>query len=100
MSGLIRQGHFLGSKLRTLRKRNGLTLDELSARCVEVSAEQAPSVSYLSMVETGKRMPSPEMLAVLAGVFGKDPEQQLSLTADQFNPIVERWRKAVISRKS
>ena len=58
MAGLIRQGHFLGAKLRTLRKRNGLTLDELSARCVQIDAESAPSVSYLSMVETGKRTPS------------------------------------------
>jgi transcriptional regulator with XRE-family HTH domain len=62
MAGLIRQGHFLGAKLRSLRKRNGLTLDELSARCVQIDAEGAPSVSYLSMVETGKRMPSPQML--------------------------------------
>ena len=58
MAGLIRQGHFLGAKLRSLRKRNGLTLDELSARCVQIDAAGAPSVSYLSMVETGKRMPS------------------------------------------
>jgi transcriptional regulator with XRE-family HTH domain len=71
MNGLIRQGHFLGSKLRTLRKRNGLTLDELSARCVQLDAGSAPSVSYLSMVETGKRVPSPATLAVLAAVFGK-----------------------------
>jgi transcriptional regulator with XRE-family HTH domain len=72
MPGLIRQGHFLGSKLRALRKRNGLTLDELSARCVQIDAAGAPSVSYLSMVETGKRMPSPEMLEMLAGIFSKD----------------------------
>ena len=38
MAGLIRQGHFLGTKLRSLRKRNGLTLDELSARCVQIDA--------------------------------------------------------------
>ena len=62
MAGLIRQGHFLGAKLRSLRKRNGLTLDELSARCVQIDAAGAPSVSYLSMVETGKRMPSAPML--------------------------------------
>jgi transcriptional regulator with XRE-family HTH domain len=72
MAGLIRQGHFLGAKLRSLRKRNGLTLDELSARCVQIDAAGAPSVSYLSMVETGKRMPSPQMLGMLAGIFGKD----------------------------
>jgi transcriptional regulator with XRE-family HTH domain len=72
MAGLIRQGHFLGAKLRGLRKRNGLTLDELSARCVQIDAAGAPSVSYLSMVETGKRMPSEEMLGMLAGIFSKD----------------------------
>ena len=70
--GLIRQGHFLGTKLRSLRKRNGLTLDELSARCVQIDAAGAPSVSYLSMVETGKRMPSADMLEMLAGIFSKD----------------------------
>jgi transcriptional regulator with XRE-family HTH domain len=72
MAGLIRQGHFLGAKLRSLRKRNGLTLDELSARCVQIDAAQAPSVSYLSMVETGKRVPSAQMLDMLSGIFGKD----------------------------
>jgi transcriptional regulator with XRE-family HTH domain len=72
LAGLIRQGHFLGAKLRSLRKRNGLTLDELSARCVQIDAAGAPSVSYLSMVETGKRMPSPQMLEMLAGIFGRD----------------------------
>jgi transcriptional regulator with XRE-family HTH domain len=82
MGGLIRQGHFLGSKLRTLRRRNGLTLEELSARCVQVEAAHAPSVSYLSMVETGKRMPSPEMLEVLAGVFGKAPGWFLDRNTD------------------
>jgi transcriptional regulator with XRE-family HTH domain len=72
MASLIRQGHFLGAKLRSLRKRNGLTLDELSARCVQIDVAGAPSVSYLSMVETGKRMPSAQMLTMLAGIFGKD----------------------------
>ena len=57
MAGLIRQGHFLGAKLRSLRKRNGLTLDELSARCVQIDVAGAPSVSYLSMVETGNNPP-------------------------------------------
>jgi transcriptional regulator with XRE-family HTH domain len=82
MVGLIRQGHFLGSKLRSLRKRNGLTLDELSARCVQIDAAGAPSVSYLSMVETGKRMPSPEMLNMLAGIFSKDARWFLDENTD------------------
>jgi len=73
MGALVRQGHFLGAKLRTLRKRNGLTLEELSARCVQSDAAAAPSVSYLSMIENGQRMPSDDMLALLAGIFGKSP---------------------------
>jgi len=82
MAGLIRQGHFLGTKLRSLRKRNGLTLDELSARCVQIDAAGAPSVSYLSMVETGKRMPSTEMLQMLAGIFSKDARWFLDENTD------------------
>jgi transcriptional regulator with XRE-family HTH domain len=82
MAGLIRQGHFLGAKLRSLRKRNGLTLDELSARCVQLDAAAAPSVSYLSMVETGKRMPSAETLGMLAGIFSKEPRWFLDENTD------------------
>src|SRR5882672_10942670 len=82
LAGLIRQGHFLGTKLRSLRKRNGLTLDELSARCVQIDAAGAPSVSYLSMVETGKRMPSAEMLDMLAGIFSKDARWFLDENTD------------------
>ena len=44
-----KQAHFLGAKLKTLRKRHGLTLDELSARCVQLEVNAAPSTSYLSM---------------------------------------------------
>jgi transcriptional regulator with XRE-family HTH domain len=82
VAGLIRQGHFLGAKLRALRKRNGLTLDELSARCIQVDAAGAPSVSYLSMVETGKRMPSAVMLEMLAGIFSKDARWFLDENTD------------------
>jgi transcriptional regulator with XRE-family HTH domain len=73
MGALVRQGHFLGAKLRSLRKRNGLTLEELSARCVQIDANAAPSVSYLSMIENGQRVPSDDMLKLLAGIFGKSP---------------------------
>lgn len=74
MSQSVRQGQLLGSKLRGLRKRNGLTLDELSARCVQLDPRHAPSVSYLSMLETGKRSPSPDVLDMIARVFAKSPE--------------------------
>jgi transcriptional regulator with XRE-family HTH domain len=69
MANLNRKSHFLGAKLRSLRKRNGLTLDELSARCIQLDAEAAPSVPYLSMIESGKRVPSEEVLELLAQVF-------------------------------
>ena len=70
---LIRQSHFLGTKIRNLRKRNHLTMEDLSARCMRVDRESAPSVSYLSMIERGKRVPSSEMLSVIAQVFQKEP---------------------------
>jgi transcriptional regulator with XRE-family HTH domain len=86
MCALVRQGHFLGAKLRSLRKRNGLTLEELSARCVQIDATGAPSVSYLSMIENGQRMPSGDTLALLAGIFGKAPgwflDQNTELAAE------------------
>ncbi|MFA0698734.1 helix-turn-helix domain-containing protein, partial [Vibrio sp. 10N.222.49.C9] len=57
-TSLFRQSHFLGTKIRNLRKRNHLTLDDLSSRCIKLNPESAPSVSYLSMIERGKRVPS------------------------------------------
>ena len=59
---LYRKAHFLGTKIRKLRKDNGLTLDDLSVRCIYRDAEAAPSVSYLSMIENGKRVPSEDIV--------------------------------------
>ena len=73
MSQHTRMSHFLGTKLRALRKRNGLTLEELSARCIHLDAESAPSVSYLSMIESGKRVPSEEVLGLLSSLFQREP---------------------------
>jgi transcriptional regulator with XRE-family HTH domain len=69
MAELLRKGHFLGAKLRSIRRRNGLTLEELSVRCIQQNPDIAPSVSYLSMIESGKRTPSPQLLELLARVF-------------------------------
>ena len=68
----MRKAHFLGTKIRNLRKRNKLTMEDLSARCIKVNAEYAPSVSYLSMIERGKRVPSEEVLEIIASIFQKD----------------------------
>ncbi len=69
MSSLIRRSHFLGAKIRGVRTNNGLTLQDVSARCIQADAENAPSVSYLSMIERGKRIPSEAVLGLLAAVF-------------------------------
>ncbi|GAB3488828.1 DUF3612 domain-containing protein [Marinomonas epiphytica] len=83
-NSLSRKAHFLGTKIRNLRKSNRLTMEDLSARCIKLAPDYAPSVSYLSMIERGKRVPSEEVLEVIAEVFQKEvawflddiPEQQ------------------------
>jgi transcriptional regulator with XRE-family HTH domain len=82
MPTLLRKGHFLGAKLRSIRKRNGLTLEELSTRCIQRDVGNAPSVSYLSMIESGKRAPSQDLLELLAAVFQRDPGWFLDESAD------------------
>ncbi|MEL7186627.1 MAG: DUF3612 domain-containing protein [Pseudomonadota bacterium] len=72
--GIKRKAHFLGTKIKTLRKRNRLTLEDLSVRCIQIDAEAGPSVSYLSMIENGKRVPSERLLHIVAEIFQKDPE--------------------------
>jgi len=73
MSQHTRKSHFLGTKLRALRKRNGLTLEELSARLIQLEPETGPSVSYLSMIESGKRVPSAGVIEQLSGLFQREP---------------------------
>src|SRR5215470_260264 len=82
MAELLRKGHFLGAKLRSIRRRNGLTLEELSVRCIQQKPAIAPSVSYLSMIESGKRTPSPQLLELLAGVFQRPPAWFLDENAE------------------
>ena len=71
--GIRRKAHFLGTKIKGLRKRNNLTLEDLSVRCVQIDPEAGPSVSYLSMIENGKRTPSQRLLEIIAEIFQKDP---------------------------
>jgi transcriptional regulator with XRE-family HTH domain len=73
MSEHTRNSHFLGTKLRVLRKGSGLTLEELSARCIQLDPRTAPSVSYLSMIESGKRVPSEQLLSLLSSLFQREP---------------------------
>lgn len=70
--GLRRKTHFLGTKIKALRKRHNLTLEDLSIRCIQIDAESAPSVSYLSMIENGKRVPSAKLVDIISTIFQKD----------------------------
>ena len=74
--GIRRKAHFLGTKIKGLRKRNNLTLEDLSVRCVQIDPEAGPSVSYLSMIENGKRTPSQRLLEIIAEIFQKDPNRR------------------------
>ncbi|RLA02757.1 MAG: DUF3612 domain-containing protein, partial [Gammaproteobacteria bacterium] len=89
---IIRKSHFLGTKIRNLRKRNNLTMEDLSARCIKVNADASPSVSYLSMIERGKRFPSMEMLQVIATVFQKDTEWFLDSKQDELDIMPQKSR--------
>ena len=71
-TGIRRRAHFLGTKIKSLRKRNNLTLEDLSVRCIQEDAAAAPSVSYLSMIENGKRVPSEQLLRIIADIFQKE----------------------------
>ena len=73
MGRIVRKSHFLGAKLRALRKQNRMTLEELSARCIQIDVQAGPSVSYLSMIEGGRRVPSEDVLLLIAKVFQRDP---------------------------
>lgn len=53
----------LGARLRRKRRAHGLTLDELAARA-------GLSPQYLSEIERGRKEPSSEMIAAVAGSLG------------------------------
>ena len=94
---MIRNAHFLGTKVRNLRKRNNLTMEDLSARCMKIDVEASPSVSYISMIERGKRYPSENMLAVIAQVFERDIEWFLNDAPDDDDVIPDKGRRGGLS---
>ena len=72
MKNKIKNSHFVGYKIRQLRKNLGLTLEDLSVRCIQIDSSIAPSVSYLSLIETGNRKPSESLMSMLSDIFQKD----------------------------
>jgi len=86
MERINRNSHFLGAKLRILRKEHRITLEDLSARCAQIDPQFAPSVSYLSMIESGRRSPSEGVLGLIASVFQRKPAWFLDQNAE-FAPV-------------
>ena len=60
-----------GEKLRTLRKRQGLTLQELSHTLGHADH------TYLSRVENGKKTPSIELVLIIAQMFDVTTDELL-----------------------
>src|SRR5688500_4927284 len=87
----------LGPKIRRMRRRLGLTLDELAGRT-------AISKPYLSLIETGRvpNPPSDEKLRKLDNVLGFPAWVVVTLDYIQRTPrdvravlelLIEEWRK-------
>ena len=66
-----RNAHFLGSKIKYLRKINYLTMEDLIAKCIRIDSVSAPSISYLSLIENGKRNPSAKLMESFCKIFQK-----------------------------
>ena len=82
---IARNTHFLGSKIRAQRKSLGMTLEDLSIRCIQIDSDIAPSISYLSLIETGNRVPSEKLLKLFSDIFQKDLKWFLDNSTDQKN---------------
>ena len=71
MKNLNRKIHFLGTKIKSLRKLHGYTLEDIIVRCMQIDSKYTPSISYLSLIESGKRNPSEGLLLLLSKIFQK-----------------------------
>ena len=85
----------MGAKIKGLRKRNNLTLEDLSVRCIQIDADAAPSVSYLSMIENGKRVPSERLLQIIAEIFQKTTDWFFDESLDE--EVIDTAPEAAVS---
>ncbi|GHI10168.1 hypothetical protein AQI88_26425 [Streptomyces cellostaticus] len=83
----------LGSRIRRLRRAAGLSQMDLAGENL--------SPSYISLLEAGKRTPSPEVLEQIAGRLGCDPGHLLELLApERQNTLQTELRYAEISLRN
>ena len=66
--------HFIGAKIKHLRKSTKMTLDDLCLRCYQMDNDSAPSISYLSLIENGHRNPSEGLLNSMCTIFQRKKE--------------------------
>jgi transcriptional regulator with XRE-family HTH domain len=90
----------LGSRLRTLRTDRGETLAQTAERA-------GISPQYLSEVERGRKEPSSEMIAALAGALDltvaelmADAAEDLRRNADQVTAITKFTTSTMVTRPS
>lgn len=70
----------LGERLRELRRDEGETLAETAGRA-------GISPQYLSEIERGRKEPSSEMIAALAGALGTSLGELTTQIADRLRPV-------------
>ena len=73
----------LGQRLRELRERRGLTVRQVAERI-----EKSPG--YVSRIEVRGESPSPELLCVIADVYGVAPTKLLDLAKRCYLERTER----------
>ena len=109
-----RNAHFLGSKIRFLRKINHLTMEDLIAKCIRQDIDSAPSISYLSLIENGKRNPSEKLMDTFCIIFQKkidwfndkniNPFKNIEIKKDKFEQIEFEpnflFSKGILERES
>ncbi|MEW2292733.1 tetratricopeptide repeat protein [Streptomyces sp. NPDC006743] len=71
----VEQAEGLGGRIRTLRTRRGLKQQDL--------ASADASTSYISLIESGKRVPSPAVLAAIAEKLGTSTDYLLTGVDDR-----------------
>jgi len=80
----------LGLKLNQLRKQQGLSLKE-------VSAKAGLAISYLNEIEKGKKYPKPEKILALAKALGTTYDELVSLQLDEkLHPLSGVLRSGVL----
>lgn len=67
----------LGSRIRLLRRKQGLTQEELAEKC-DISA------SFMGHIERGSRIASLETLVALCNALQASPQYLLSASLDSF----------------